>query len=122
MNKLKLLILPYLLSPALALAQGGGNLTQTENLIRRAGRILTTLVIPIVFTLALLFFFWGVAKYIRSAGEEKEEGKKIMIWGVVGIAVMASIWGLVAWLQVEFLGTAQGSNINQQIPGVITNF
>ena len=63
---------------------------------------ITNTLIPIVFTLALLFFFWGVAKYIWGEGMGKEEGKKIMIWGVVALFVMASVWGLVAFIQGEF--------------------
>lgn len=64
--------------------------------------------IPLVFGLAVLYFFWGIAKYILAAGdpEKAKEGKSIMIYGVIAIAVMASIWGLVSWLQgVTGVGT-----------------
>ncbi|MFZ2621294.1 MAG: hypothetical protein WAX37_02185 [Minisyncoccia bacterium] len=57
--------------------------------------------IPIMFGLAIVYFFWGLIEYIRAAGDPKKaaEGRSIMIWGVIAIAVMASIYGLVAWLQ-----------------------
>jgi len=54
--------------------------------------------IPIVFSLALLYFFWGLAKYIRDTGEGKEEGRMIMVWGVVALFVMSTIWGLVKFI------------------------
>ena len=59
------------------------------------------ILIPMAFGLAVLYFFYGIAKYVLAAGDPKAagEGKSIMIYGVIAIAVMASIWGLVAWLQ-----------------------
>jgi hypothetical protein len=63
----------------------------------------------LVVGLALLYFFWGIATYIRAAGDEKEldKGKRIMIWGVVALFVMTSVGGLVRFLQNE-LGVSGG--------------
>jgi len=58
--------------------------------------------IPVAFGLAVLFFFFGIAKYIWSIGTDKEKGKQIMVWGVVAIFVMTSIWGIVAFLGRSF--------------------
>lgn len=58
--------------------------------------------IPIAFSLAVLFFFWGVAKFIFASGSGKDEGKKIMVWGVVAIFVMSSVWGIVAFVSETF--------------------
>jgi hypothetical protein len=54
--------------------------------------------------LALVFFLWGLAKFILVAGNEKKiaEGKNLMIWGIVAIFVMVSIWGIVNILQGTF--------------------
>lgn len=84
--------------PVLTFAQ----LNVTTKIFGSIDNLVTTILVPLVFTLALLFFFWGVAKYIWSAGD-KEEGKKIMVWGVVALFVMSSIWGLVAFFQDELL-------------------
>lgn len=91
------------LLPAVALAQSLGNL---QNLLTAIGNLVTNAT-PIVVGLALLGFFWGLAMYIFSAGsdEKKKEGKNIMIWGVVALFVMVSIWGL-----VKFIGDALGIN------------
>lgn len=61
------------------------------------------LLIPVAFALALLFFFWGMAKFVLKAGEEsgREEGKEIMKWGIIALFVIASIWGIVAFIQDE---------------------
>lgn len=74
--------------------------------------------IPTAVAVALLFFFWGLAKFIRSAGDEKavEEGKRTMIWGVVALFVMVSVWGLVFLLQNTILGGSPTYSLPLQTP------
>ncbi len=79
-------------------------LSVTTKFLTSLKSLVTTILIPLVFTLGLLFFFWGMAKYIWSAGgKEKEEGKNIMVWGIIALFVMTSVWGLVKLLQTELL-------------------
>ena len=81
-----------------------GALDKTSAFFTSAKDIVTNILIPLAFTLALLFFFWGVAKYIWSAGDAKEEGKKIMVWGVIALFVMSSIWGIIGFLKTDIGG------------------
>ncbi len=61
-------------------------------------------VIPLLGAIAFLVFVWGVARYIKSAGSEKEikDSKNILIWGLIGLFVLVSIWGIIAFLRNEF--------------------
>ena len=88
-------------APVMALAQP---LAKVDGLVVAIGKIIAK-IIPIMFALAIIYFFWGIITYIKSAGDPDEaaKGKSIMIYGVIGIAVMVSIYGLVFWLQ-ETLG------------------
>lgn len=100
MNKFYKIIITFAMAfPLFASAELEGTnliLTNAEDIIRR-------IVVPLAFTVAVLFFFWGMAKYIKnSAGAEKDEGRKIMIWGVVALFVMSSVWGLVYFIRDEF--------------------
>lgn len=58
--------------------------------------ILKTL-IGLFIAIAGVVFIWALVKYISKAGEEteRETARNQMIWGVVIIAVMVSVWGLV---------------------------
>ncbi|MEI6528751.1 MAG: hypothetical protein WCO10_03755 [bacterium] len=59
--------------------------------------------VPLLVSLAVVLFIWGVIKFIFSeGGEKKEEGKTFMFWGVIGLFVMVSLWGLVAIFQSTF--------------------
>ena len=84
-------------APALAFA---ADFSAIVDLVGQIGTVVAK-IIPIMFALAIIYFFWGLIKFIRSAGDAKarDEGKSIMIYGVIAIAVMVSIYGLVAWLQ-----------------------
>lgn len=60
---------------------------------------LLDLVIPIVFALAIIFFFWGLAQFIRSVSDKTiAEGKNKMIWGIVALFVMVSILGIIKYI------------------------
>lgn len=53
------------------------------------------LLIPIVITLAVVIFFFGLAMYLVKAGEDKKKGLDIMIFGIITLFVMVAVWGLV---------------------------
>jgi|SRR5579872_7114865 len=97
---LPLSVAAIVLAPMFASAQVFGNIVTIVQQLK----VILGLLIPMAFGLAVLYFFYGVAKYILAAGdaEKAKEGKSIMIYGVIAIAVMASIWGLVIWLQQTF--------------------
>ncbi len=59
--------------------------------------------IPVVFALILLAFFWGLAKFIFGGAEDaKTKGKNIMLWSVIALFLAASVWGIVNILQTLF--------------------
>ena len=104
-------------APFAAFALGTG--TQVNNILGTFNTLIGTAT-PIVVALALLGFFWGLAIYIFNAGDEKKksEGRNIMIWGVLALFVMLSVFGIIGVLQSTF--GVQNTNID--IPSVQTNY
>ena len=92
------------LLPVLAFAQA-----DARSILLDIQGILNT-VIPIVMTLALLYFFWGLATYILGAGDEekRKSGRMIMVWGIIALFVMAAVWGLTGVIAKTF-GIRQGT-------------
>jgi len=67
--------------------------------------IINGILTPLVSLLvggAVVVFLWGMFKFIKAEGDEKEKGKDFMIWGIVGIFIMISVWGLVNILTNSF--------------------
>ena len=51
----------------------------------------------ILVALAVVFFLYGILKYITARDDEEKRGKmkNIMIYGIIGLFVMISFWGIV---------------------------
>ncbi|MDR3519575.1 MAG: hypothetical protein P4L63_01650 [Candidatus Pacebacteria bacterium] len=67
--------------------------------------LINSSVIPFIFSIAVVVFVWGVIQFfIINADEEakREQGKQFMIWGIIALAVMLSVWGLVGILGKTF--------------------
>lgn len=60
--------------------------------------IINGTLVPLIFTIAFLVFIWGIFQYFiqgKDSDEKKDEAKKIMLYGIIGFFIMASVWGLV---------------------------
>ncbi len=90
----------------------GGMLSVVKNIID----IATIVAVAI----ALLFFIWGLAQYILSGpGEKADEGRQRMIYGIIALFVIVSIWGLVNVLNSTFGVTQGGSATLPSVTGTI---
>ena len=65
---------------------------------------LISLALPVVIGLSLVAFFSGLAVFILHADneEKRREGKIFMIWGIIGLFVMISVWGIINILTESF--------------------
>ncbi len=79
---------------------------------------LINLLLPLSVGAALLFFFWGLAIFVRDSGDGKKtpEGRQKMIWGVVILFVMVSVWGIVRFLQEDVLNLVGGNTPSRLSP------
>lgn len=73
------------------------NFTTVGDIIKWAGCTIVTGVIPLLFTLATAAFIWGIIQFfLNPENEEKRKnGKSFMIWGLITLFVMVSMWGIV---------------------------
>jgi membrane-anchored glycerophosphoryl diester phosphodiesterase (GDPDase) len=89
---------------------GGCDYYQNEPVTRLICKIGLALnqVIPILITLGVVYFIWGVLSYAIAKDEEaKTKGRGAMINGIIALAVIVSIWGLVNILKTFALGNNQ---------------
>lgn len=85
---------------------------------------LLSLTIPVIVALALLIFFWGIFLFVRNVGDEgaREEGKKLIIWGLIALFVMVAFFGLVRIVSTTFFGSSSGDRLfypNPKGPGTL---
>lgn len=88
----------------LPLVSGAQALTNLLTLVDNTITLIEGAII-IVFLIAVLVFSWGIVKYITAAGDpaKLKEARGFLFWGIIGIFVLAALFGL-----VQFIGTALG--------------
>lgn len=61
---------------------------------------LARVTVPVLAGLALLVFLWGLARFIFNIGESDknlEDGKKLIVWGLIALFIMAAFWSILAF-------------------------
>jgi RsiW-degrading membrane proteinase PrsW (M82 family) len=103
--------------PLMALAQAS-NLTDVFNSIFE---FINYVVIPFIFALAFIWFLWNVFQYFFFTNKPSNEALRDQIlFSVIGLFVMLSIWGIVALVQNSLLGSS-GSSTPPTLPVLETN-
>ena len=74
-------------------------------------------IIYLLISLALVGFMWGVVKFLFSGSNEnaRSEGRKFMLYGILILFVMTSMWSIV-YIMKDFLGVNVSGN-----PGYTTD-
>jgi len=62
-------------------------------------------IVAFVFALATVYFIIGIVQFLANSGNEQKqtEGKQHMLWGLIGMFVMISVFGIMQ-LIVNTLG------------------
>ena len=108
--------------PSLVLAASPniGSGSYIGELMKQGGELLQ-LVLVFLISLAVVWFIYNVIKYSMSGEEDgKEKAKSQMVNGIIALAVVVSIWGIVALLQTAFgvdINNGAPTDINNMIPG-----
>ncbi len=60
--------------------------------------VINTVIVPVIFAFAFAAFVWGMLNYFfLNKGDENKtgKGKEFALWGLIGMAVLFSVWGFV---------------------------
>lgn len=110
-SKKSLLVLSTFLLPLVTFGQTI-NCDATSGIDRLFCLIQRTInsIIPIVISLAVLVFLFGVLSYIigKNADDKKKAGS-YMVWGIISLFVMVSVWGLVGLVGSTIFGSSYGT-------------
>jgi len=70
------------------------NLTQ---FIYKVNEVIVNPLIILLFGIALISFFWGIFEFLsKSSSEEgRVRGKRNMVWGIIGMFIMFSVFGII---------------------------
>ena len=93
----------------------GQSFDYVKTILQEFLKLLGTLV-PIITALALIMLMWSAVELIRAGKDEtRTEGRKKVMWGVIALFVLVSVWGIVVVLQGMFF-TSGSTMPNAQTP------
>jgi hypothetical protein len=65
--------------------------------------------IPVMVALGVVYLVWGVVQYVIGGSEEdKKKGRDRIVFGIIGLVVIVSLWGLVYLVVDTFRGPYGG--------------
>ncbi|HVU06374.1 MAG TPA: pilin [Candidatus Paceibacterota bacterium] len=112
------------LSAALPFSAAAAPITDIWSIFRFVQSLLNT-ILPLIIAAAVVWFVWSMFQLFLAgdAEEKKEKAKTNIIYGVVAIFVMVSIWGLVNILVNTFGLSNQSPTTNgtNQLPNIPIN-
>ena len=81
-------------------------------LLKKVNKVLINPLIYFVFACALVYFLYGVFEYYLNSNkpEARDTGRNHIIWGLVGMAIMLSVFGIMQVLINTF--GVEGVNVN----------
>lgn len=79
-------------------SSGGINLEVIRPYSEGIKNFINGILMPVFMAIAFIVFLWGVFKYFIWGAEnemEKADGRKFVMWGIIGFVIILSLWGLV---------------------------
>lgn len=118
MKKLAYIAVLSLVIPLSASAQ----ITDLGDVFQFINDLINT-ILPIIIAAAVVYFIYGIAVYVMAGDDEaKAAAKDKIIYGIIGLFVMVSVWGLVNILTNTFFGgnvtNSAPTNVGDQLPPV----
>ncbi len=76
------------------------------DIINFATCLLTKGIVPLLVALATAAFVWGIIQYFLNPDneEKKKKANSYMLWGIIALFVIITMWGLVGILSATFFG------------------
>ena len=98
-------------------------MNQADALVAKFISFVVNPIILLLFSLGLLFFIYGLVQFmfnLAQGGENRSEGKSHMLWGIIGMFIMSSVFGIIRLLDSTFLLDIKNPNpIHLDIPGTM---
>jgi len=75
-----------------------------SGLLNKIDRYILNPIIVLMFMVALAVFFWGIVQFImnQEGNQARDDGKRNMLWGIVGMFIMVSAYGIIRVILATF--------------------
>jgi hypothetical protein len=81
----------------------------TQAIVSRLTNLIINPLIALIFAAGLVVFFWGVIEFLLAVnaggGASKDDGKRHMLYGLIGMFVMVASYGVFNFLVSNICGS-----------------
>lgn len=79
------------------------------NIVQKINDAVLQPIVSLLMAAAVGYFLYGVMKFVQNQDNEEAqaEGKSHMVWGVVGLAIMVSVFGILNFINSFVSGFSQ---------------
>jgi hypothetical protein len=113
-------VLPSFAFAAIGSGACGGVSQDANGILCRISALLNN-VLPVLVALGIVYFVYGVVTYMIGDDEEaKTRGRDKIVFGVIGLAVILCVWGLV-YVLINTFGVGRSGapeDFNGLLPGM----
>lgn len=80
------------------------NMDSLGGIVNSFSCLLIKSVVPFLIALSVVGFIWGIFQFFLNPDneEKKKNGKSFMVWGLIALFVIVSMWGIVGLLSNTF--------------------
>ena len=75
--------------------------------LKSVNRVILNPLIALLFAVAFVYFVYGIVRFLRSDADDKgtsrTEARSAIFWGLVGMFVMFSVYGIIQFVLNTFL-------------------
>jgi len=90
--------------------------------LKNVDKFILNPIILLLFAVATVYFMYGIIKYLSldPSDAKRAEARDSIIWGLVGMLIMFSVYGIISFILATF-GISTGSSSVQFISGNLQN-
>lgn len=70
--------------------------------LHNVSRVILNPLLTVLFAVAFLYFLVSVIKLINAEGKERDTARNAVMWAVVGMFVMVSVYGIINLVVTSF--------------------
>jgi len=84
-----------------------------EVMAKIVGSIIDPIVI-LIFSAGIFMFTWGLVQFLLNldSPEDRKTGVQHMLWGIIGVFIMASVFGIIGII-LETFGLGDPTNLSR---------
>ena len=67
-----------------------------KEIVLRFNEFILNPILYLLVAVSVVMFFWGLVQFLLTTNSgDRQQGKSHMLWGIVGLVIIFSVWGIV---------------------------